>query len=94
MKKHRLPHPRVAEALILSELTSNDRSYGSPSCAHLFRDAVTLRIALCNNPFSTSLVTQDGPLNIVYSIGVSMNVWIPSEYITLARRHANRPLLD
>ena len=36
-----------------------------------------------------SLMTLEGPSNTVYNISVGVNVWMPSEHITLVRRHAN-----
>jgi len=36
-----------------------------------------------------NLVTQSEPQDIAYNISVGVNVWMPSEHITLLRRHAN-----
>lgn len=41
------------------------------------------------SPFSMSLVAREGPSNTAYNISVGVNVWMPSEHITLVRRHAN-----
>ena len=36
-----------------------------------------------------SLVTQERPSSTVYNISVGLNVWMPSQHITLVRRRAN-----
>ena len=63
---------------------------GPPSYAHaVSRSNPTSYRFVQESPFSMSLVTQDGPPNIAYNISVGINVWMPSEHITLVRRHAN-----
>ena len=34
-----------------------------------------------------SLVAREGPPNIAYNISFGVDVWMPSEHITLVRRH-------
>lgn len=70
--------------------TSNPRLDGPPSYAHaVSRSSPTSYRFVQESPLSMSLVTQDGPPSIAYNISVGLNVWMPSEHITLVRRYAN-----
>ncbi|KAF9650060.1 hypothetical protein BDM02DRAFT_1536491 [Thelephora ganbajun] len=66
------------------------RSDGPPSYAHAvsWSEPTSYRFVQ-ESAFSMSLVTQGEPSNTAYNISVGVNVWMPSEHITLVRRHAN-----
>jgi len=69
--------------------TSNHQSDGLPSYAHaVLRSKPTPYRFIQESPFSMCLVKQEGASDIAYNISVSVNVWMPSEYITLVRRRA------
>ena len=71
--------------------TPNTRPNDPPSYAHaISRSKPTSYRFVQNSGFSMDLVTQDGSQNTAYNIGVGVNVWMPSEHITLLRRHANQ----
>jgi len=70
--------------------TPNAQLDGPPSYAHaVSRSKPTSYRFVQESPFSMSLVTHEGPSNTAYNISVGVNVWMPSEHITLVRRHAN-----
>lgn len=70
--------------------TSDVQPDGLPSYVHaLSQSKPTSYRFVQDSAFSMNLVTQDEPSNIVYNISVGANVWMPSEHITLVRRHAN-----
>ena len=68
----------------------NAQSDGPPSYAHaVSRSKPTSYRFVQESAFSMDLVMQDEPSNTAYNISVGVNVWMPSEHITLVRRHAN-----
>ena len=61
-----------------------------PSYAHaVSRSEPTSYRFVQESAFSMNLVAHEGPSNAAYNISVGVNVWMPSEHITLVRRHAN-----
>ena len=69
--------------------TSNHQSDGLLSYAHaVLRSKPTPYRFIQESPFSMCFVKQEGASDMAYSISVSVNVWMPSEYITLVRRRA------
>ena len=70
--------------------TPNTQLDGPPSYAHaVSRSKPTSYRFMQESAFSMSLVTHEAPSNTAYNISVGVNVWMPSEHITLVRRHAN-----
>ena len=70
--------------------TTDVRSDDPPSYAHaVSRGKPASYRFVQDSPFSMNLMAQDEPPNIAYNISVGVNVWMPSEHITLLRRHAN-----
>ena len=81
------PHNGVSK---LNVVTSDAQPGGPPSYVYaLSQCKPTSYRFVQNSAFSMSLVTQDEPSNVAYNISVGANVWMPSEHITLVRRHAN-----
>ncbi|KAF9787313.1 hypothetical protein BJ322DRAFT_1019755 [Thelephora terrestris] len=69
---------------------SDTRSSDPPSYAHaISRGESTTYRFVQNSAFSMTLLSQDGPQSAAYNISVGLNVWMPSEHITLLRRHAD-----
>ena len=63
---------------------------GLPSYVHALSECKPTSYRFVqDSAFSMSLVTQDEPSSVAYNISVGANVWMPSEHITLVRRHAN-----
>lgn len=68
----------------------NARSDGPPSYAHaVSRSEPTSYRFVQESAFSMNLVMQEDPSATAYNISVGVNVWMPSEHITLVRRHAD-----
>jgi hypothetical protein len=70
--------------------TPDAQTDGPPSYLHaLSHSEPTSYRFVQDSAFSMTLVTQNKPFNIAYNISVGVNVWMPSEHITLVRRQAN-----
>ena len=70
--------------------TSDVQPDGLPSYVHaLSQSKPTSYRFVQDSAFSMSVVKQDEPSSVAYNISVGANVWMPSEHITLVRRHAN-----
>jgi len=69
---------------------SDVRPEEPPSYTHdTSRNKPTTYRFVQESPFSMSLVKREGPSDTAYNISIGLNVWMPSEHITLVRRNAD-----